>query len=262
MKIESTLKNIYEKLGRPVSFFDCETTGLEIAKDDIIQIYVAKYNESGFAELNLYCNTDRAIAPGAQEKHGISKEMISDKPYFKKVASEVFAFFAGESVICGYNHVRFDIPILIENLLRSGINKAASLLKRDTVDVLIEYRRLFPNDLTSVFERITGESMENAHEAQSDIYATGRIFEELLKIDDSIEPVKSTKVDVDGFFAMTEEGLIFAKGKYNGKLLKEMNHQDVIGYLTWIAEKADNMSSHTKLIALTLRGKLQVPHAS
>ena len=116
MNIEGTLKKIFEKVKKPVTFFDCETTGLEISKDDIIQIYIATYDKNGLSEMNEYFNTDRLIAPGAQEKHGISKSDIEDKPYFKERSAEVFKFFKGDSVICGYNHVRFDIPILIENL--------------------------------------------------------------------------------------------------------------------------------------------------
>lgn len=256
MEIKETLKNVYEKIGRPVTFFDCETTGLEIAKDDIIQIYIAKYDASGFSELNHYCNTLLNIHPNAEKKHGISKDSLSNKPYFNEVSIEVFEFFNGDSVICGYNHVTFDIPILIENLLRANVNKSVNLLKRDTIDVLIEYRKSQPNDLTSVFERITGENMGNAHEAQTDTYATSRILEEMLA-NNYINPTKSTRVDVDGFFTITEGGIAFAKGKHHGKVLKEMNHNDVISYLSWIGEKAENMSSHTRLVALTLRGKIQ-----
>ena len=108
-----------------------------------------------------------------------------------------------------------------------------------------------------VFRRITGEDMENAHNAKDDIYATSRILEELLKTND-IVPEISNQLDLSGFFVKGENGLEFAKGKHKGKALKTMDRSDATGYLNWISRN-EGISKHTRLIAEKLRAKLLQP---
>ena len=120
MDIEKTLKAVHDKLQKPVVFFDCETTGLDTTQDDIIQLYACHYDENGFTDREMYFNTKRQITPGALEKHKITPEFLKDYPYINEVAGEVWDLFKGDSIVCGYNHKNFDIPILIENLLRAG----------------------------------------------------------------------------------------------------------------------------------------------
>jgi len=258
MNIEKTLKAVYDKLENPVIFFDCETTGLDTTQDDIIQLYACQYDENGFTENEMYFNTKRTISEGALEKHKITSEFLKDFPYLDADQAEiVWDLFKGDAIVCGYNHKNFDIPILIENLLRAGNRECVSLLKRPLVDVYKEYVKANTNELEVVFRRITGENMENAHNAVDDIYATSRILEELMKTSDII-PESSNQLDLSGFFVNEGNGLAFAKGKHKGKIIKDMNQHEATGYLDWIS-KNEGISKHTRLISQKLRAKLLQP---
>lgn len=262
-EMEELLKNIQAKVNKPIIFFDCETTGLDTSTDDIIQIYAAKIDGQQFDELHLNFNTDVSITEEALSKHNISKESLKDSPYLKDCFDEVFDFFYpafmhnDEYVICGANHIRFDIPILINNLLRYSKNPSnnsliSSFHKNPTIDILAEHRRLYPNNLSAVFQRIVGEDLENAHDAKADVYATGKILEKFLTYDDyEIEIVKSNKLDISGFFIKCDETgkLKFAKGKYANKTLSSIPQNSLLDYLRWIASDRNTMDNDTKLVA-------------
>ena len=108
-------------LERDIVFFDIESTGLNVMNDRIIQIAMIKYYANGNppSELELMLNPEVAISPEALAVHGISNEMLKDKPKMRNVAQRIFDF-VGEADLAGYNSDRFDVPMLIEELFRSG----------------------------------------------------------------------------------------------------------------------------------------------
>ena len=100
-----------------VTFFDLETTGLDQSKDRIVQISLKTGNE----ELDLIVNPEMNIPEEVTKIHGITNEMVKDKPTFKEVAQEVLDFI-GDNDLGGFNIKKFDIPFLIEELNRNGFD--------------------------------------------------------------------------------------------------------------------------------------------
>src|SRR5690625_7218680 len=65
--------------------------------------------------------------------HGITEEMVKDKPFFKDIAKEVHGFI-GDADLAGYNSYRFDVPLLMEELDRAG--HQLDMTTRRTINVM------------------------------------------------------------------------------------------------------------------------------
>ncbi|MBQ6372026.1 MAG: 3'-5' exonuclease, partial [Oscillospiraceae bacterium] len=72
--------------------FDLETTGLEAAVDEILQITILDgYGSELFS--SYIKPTRHRIWPGAQRVNGIKYEMVKDAPTFRKVRKEIQEIF-------------------------------------------------------------------------------------------------------------------------------------------------------------------------
>ena len=110
-------------LKRSLVFFDIEATGLNVIKDRIIQIALIKYKPGVEVpeELSMLINPGPVlISEEAFAVHGISSQMLANKPVFQQVAQSIFDFI-GDADLAGYNSDRFDIPMLLEEFHRAGI---------------------------------------------------------------------------------------------------------------------------------------------
>ena len=120
------------KLTRPLIFFDIESTGLSISSDRIVELCFIKVHPNGNEEAQtLRFNPLIPISPEASAVTGITNEDVKDCPTFKEKAAELAQIFSGCD-IAGYNSNTFDVPLLVEEFLRAGvdfdINKAAAPL--------------------------------------------------------------------------------------------------------------------------------------
>jgi len=110
------------KLSKPICFFDLETTGTNISKDRIVEMSVLKVFPNGNKESHTWLvNPERDIPAEVVAIHGISNEKVANEPTFKELASKVHDLIKGCD-LGGYNSNRFDIPLLVEELLRAGID--------------------------------------------------------------------------------------------------------------------------------------------
>ena len=109
------------QLSRPIAFIDLETTGVTVSTDRIVEIAIVKISPDGSKVVKRkLVNPLMPIPAGASAVHGISDEMVKDAPTFKQIANEVKQFLENCD-LGGYNSNRFDIPMLIEEFLRAGI---------------------------------------------------------------------------------------------------------------------------------------------
>jgi DNA polymerase-3 subunit epsilon len=120
-------------LNRPLAFFDLETTGVNVGADRIVEIAILKAMPDG-SELikTMRINPEMPIPLASSLIHGIYDKDIANEPAFKDVAAELAAFI-GEADLAGYNSNRFDIPVLLEEFLRAGVDFEMS--DRKFVDV-------------------------------------------------------------------------------------------------------------------------------
>lgn len=252
---------------KPIVFFDLETTGLEIVNDRIIEICMVKLNPDGTRDkyYSLVNPQGKSISEGAFERHGIAMEKLASFPTFNEIAKDIVAFLEGCD-IGGYNVVKFDLPFLMQELLRAKVpfnHRSAKL-----VDPLLMYQKMEPRDLSSAYKRFTGKVLEDAHSAEADINATIDVFQAQVKmwnlsddaadIQDIILEDRDKWIDLAGKFKYTDDGqIVFTFGKYSGKLVSEICAV-APDYLDWMGGATSTFPEETKLIAKRLVQKFSI----
>jgi len=162
-------------LDNDIVFFDIESTGLNVLKDRIIQIALIKYKKDGSQpeEREFLVNPMIPISAEAMQVHGITPDMIKDKPPFSEYAQEI-ADFIGDADLAGYNSDRFDLPMLTEELFRNGIELNAE--ERRTIDVQKIFYKMQPRTLKAALQFYCQKELEGAHDALADVRATIEVF--------------------------------------------------------------------------------------
>lgn len=129
---------------------DTETTGLEVEKGHrIIEIgcvELVNRRRTGHT-FHRYLNPERQIDEAAIEVHGLTAEMLSDKPLFADVAEELLEFIGGAELVI--HNAEFDAGFLDQEL------KLASLASRvneccEVVDTLLLARQIHPGQRNSL----------------------------------------------------------------------------------------------------------------
>ena len=129
-------------LNRPLCFFDLETTGINITKDRIVEIGILKIFPDGkIKEMSTLVNPEMNIPKEASDIHGITNDKVNSMPTFKQIANDVYSFIK-DSDLAGFNSDRFDIPLLVEELLRVEIDfDFKKSLKLDVQPFLLKWRK-------------------------------------------------------------------------------------------------------------------------
>ena len=121
-------------LKNPLIFFDLETTGIDILHDRIVEICYIKIMPNGDESSKLMrVNPEMHIPEKSTEIHGITDDDVKDCKTFKQIAADLVKDFEGCD-IAGFNSNRFDIPMLVEELDRAGID-SSNIIKHKFVDV-------------------------------------------------------------------------------------------------------------------------------
>ena len=237
------------KISRPIAFFDLETTGVNISTDKIVEIAIVKLMPDGtrIAKRKLI-NPEQPILNS--EIHGVTDEMVKDAPTFKAVANEIKQFMENCD-LGGYNSNRFDVPLLMEEFLRAGMDM--DLTQNKMLDVQHIFYSMEPRTLTAAFKFYCGKDLENAHSAEADINATIDVLESQLKRYDNLgESVESILAVVGeekicdyarrfGFNDKDEE--IFNFGKFKGRVVTEVLKSEP-QYYDWMMK--GDFPLHTK----------------
>lgn len=174
------------QLKRPIAFFDLETTGVDSAKDRIVEIAVVKLLPDGGRESWVRkLNPEMLIPAESSAIHGIYDEDVKDAPTFKKVAHEL-KHFLHHCDLGGYNSNKFDIPVLAEEFLRAGI--PVDFKERKFVDVQQVFFKREARTLSAAYSFYCNKQLENAHSAEADVLATVAVLEAQL---DKYEDLKN-----------------------------------------------------------------------
>src|SRR5690606_7808117 len=133
------------KLKSPIAFFDLEATGINISTDRIVEISILKIFPDGNQEMKtMKINPTIPIPKETSLIHGIYDKDIRDAPTFNEVAKELHQFFGGAD-LAGFNVLKFDIPLLVEEFLRAGIDfdiEKRNLLDSQKIFFMMEKRNL------------------------------------------------------------------------------------------------------------------------
>jgi len=259
-------------LDRDLCFFDLEATGLNVIRDRIVQIAIIKYSKKDKApeELSMLINPGIPISEEAMEVHGITPKMLANKPTFQQVSQKIYDFI-GNSDLAGYNSNRFDVPMLMEEFARVGIEFDVS--KRRLIDVQRVFYKMEPRTLKAALRFYCGKELENAHDALADVQATIDVFKgqltkyegvDLIDADGNIieAPIKNDMqvihdftsdlktIDATQRLKYDQNGVVvFNFGKYQGKPVAATLTKDR-QYYNWILNK--EFSSQVKQIVKRL----------
>ncbi|MCX6203015.1 MAG: 3'-5' exonuclease [Bacteroidetes bacterium] len=238
------------QLNRAISFIDLETTGINVSTDRIVEIAIVKILPDGSKQIKRkLVNPEMAIPKTASDIHGISDEMVKEAPTFKQMANEIKQFIEG-SDLAGYNSNRFDIPMLNEEFLRSGIT--VDIESRKLLDVQKVFHMMEQRTLTAAYKFYCNKNLEDAHSAEADATATWEILEAQLEkyqqIGNSVEAiVKFTGEDQIIDFArrfVFENGVeVFNFGKHKGKPVTQVLKEEP-QYYDWMMK--GDFALHTK----------------
>lgn len=228
-------------LERPIAFFDLETTGIDVAKDRIVEIAILKIRPDGQKDMKV-----RRVNPGipipkeASDVHGILDEDVKDAPSFAQIAKSLFILLQ-DCDLAGYNSNRFDVPLLAEEFLRAGIN--FSIKDRRLVDVQGIFFKKEKRTLEAAFEFYCNKPLEGAHSAEADISATHEILEAQLDrysdLENNIDflaefSAQQKFADLAGRMIYNSKNeVVFNFGKFKGVAVKQVL-QNEPGYYGWM----------------------------
>lgn len=161
-------------LKRPLAFFDLETTGTNIGADRICEISVIKLYPDGSDEAMTWrVNPGIPIPLDSSLVHGIYDEHIREEKLFHELGVQI-AEFIGDSDLAGYNSNKFDIPMLMEEFLRAGVD--FHLESRHFVDVQNIFHQMEQRTLKAAYQFYCNKAIINAHSAEADTRATMEVL--------------------------------------------------------------------------------------
>ncbi|MDR3365535.1 MAG: 3'-5' exonuclease [Prevotellaceae bacterium] len=248
-------------LKNPIAVFDLETTGVDVARDRIVEISIIKVTPNGSEEVKTWrINPTIPIPPEVTQVHGISNEDVKDCPTFKEVAKDLAAYLEGCDV-AGYNSTRFDVPLLVEEFLRAGMN--VDFRNRHLVDVQNIFHRMEQRTLAAAYKFYCQKELTNAHSAEADTRATYDVL--LAQLDRYSElqndvaflaefSAKNRNVDYAGRVVLDSDGNeIINFGKHKGKKVADVLAKEP-SYYTWIMNGDFTLDTKRVLTQIKLRG--------
>ncbi|MFM9143135.1 MAG: exonuclease domain-containing protein [Bacteroidota bacterium] len=246
-------------LQRPLVFFDLETTGLSIGKDRIVEFAGVKLKPDGSVqELEQRLQPGIPIPLDVSKIHGIYDADVIGMPTLEEFAPRILQFF-DQADLAGYNSAYFDLPFLVDEMLRIG--QDLDLTTARMVDVQAIFHKKEPRDLKAALRYYCGAELENAHSAAADARATCRILLEQLNRYPDLQPnvdflhrftARNNKsVDLAGRIVRDDQGVeTFGFGKYKGQSVEQVFGRDP-SYYTWMM--AGDFPRHTKKIITAIR---------
>ena len=208
----------------PLCFFDLETTGVNISQDRILEIAVIKVMPNGdtLRKSNIL-NPTIPISKESTAIHGLSDDDVRDKPSFKEVAKDYAKFMEGAD-LSGFNILKFDVPMLVEEFLRAGVDFDYS--RKRIIDAQKIYHMMEKRNLTTAYRFYCNKELENSHSAGADTQATMDVlFAQVEKYENQIvkdglgNKIGVIKNDMEDLHKLTSSELIDLAGRMvrNGK---------------------------------------------
>src|ERR1700749_1316291 len=216
------------QLTRPLAIIDLETTGVNLGTDRIVEIAIVKIMPDGKKLVKQkLINPEMPIPTTSSDIHGITNEMVKDAPSFKQVANELKQFL-DNCDLAGYNSNRFDIPLLVEEFLRIGMEFEGK--GRRLLDVQKIFHMMEQRTLSAAYRFYCQKELEGAHGAEADASATWEVLEaQVVKypqlgtnIDTILKCIgEEPVVDFARRFVMENGVEVFNFGKHKGRSVAE-----------------------------------------
>ncbi|HOZ82266.1 MAG TPA: exonuclease domain-containing protein [Bacteroidia bacterium] len=247
------------KLHRPLAFFDLETTGVVIGMDRIVELGILKILPDGTKTNKTWrINPEMHIPEVVSKIHGIYDKDVADCPTFKEVANDVNHYLNNVD-LAGYNSNRFDVPLLVDEFLRAGIE--FDIRGRKLIDVQHIFHKMEQRTLSAAYKFYCNQELIDAHSAEADVRATYEVLEaQLERYSDQLQPDaaflhafcnNSKNVDLAGRIVYDDKKReVFNFGKYKGRLVTDVFKTDP-SYYDWMLK--GDFSRDTKQVVTALR---------
>ncbi|MBE6203724.1 MAG: 3'-5' exonuclease [Alistipes sp.] len=228
-------------LKRPLVFFDLETTGVDTVNDRIVEVSMIKIMPSGEEVVRTRrINPQMHIPEQATAIHGITDEMVKDEPTFAQIAKSMAQFIEGCD-FGGFNSNRFDLPMLVEEFLRAGVDVDFKRCK--FIDVQNIFHKMEQRTLVAAYKFYCDKDLQDAHSAEADTRATYEVLKaQLDRYPDLQNDVASLAdfsargetVDYAGRIVYNDKGEeVFAFGKHKGRRVSDVFEQEP-SYYSWM----------------------------
>jgi len=207
------------ELTKPICFFDLETTGINTAKDRIVEISIIRVEADAKEIVKTWrVNPEMPIPKESSEIHGIYDEDVKDEKTFKELANEVFEMIK-DADLAGFNSNRFDVPLLAEELLRAGID--FDLKTNQMIDIQNIFHKMEPRNLTAAYRFYCDGDLTNAHSAEADTRATYEIFKaQIEKYSDLPKDMK----------ALSNFSAYYKAADFQGRIIYNDKNEEVINF--------------------------------
>ena len=258
-------------LKNPLVVFDLETTGTNISNDRIVEIAMIKVMPSGEKiEKTRKINPTIPIPEEASLIHGIYDEDVKDEPTFNQIAKSLAQFLEGCD-LSGFNVVKFDIPLLVEEFLRANVD--FEIDNRKILDAQKIFHMMEKRNLTAAYKFYCNKDLINAHSAAADTLASLEVFEAQIEKYDGLpltdlqgnqlgiisndmenlhDITNSKMVDLAGRMVFQDGVEIFNFGKHRGKPVLEVLQKEPSFY-DWVMRGDFPLDTKRKLTQLRLR---------
>lgn len=251
-------------LKRPIIFFDLETTGVDTARDRIVEISMIKIMPDGEEITRTRrLNPGMPIPAEATAVHGITDEDVKDAPTFAQVARSLEQFIRGCD-FGGFNSNRFDLPVLVEEFLRVGVD--VDLKRRRFIDVQNIFHKKEQRTLVAAYKFYCDKELDDAHSAEADTRATYEVLKAQLDrypdlrndVDALAEySCRAEAADYAGRILYNEKGEeVFGFGKYRGRSVAEVFRAEP-SYYAWMMNGDFPLYTKKVITEIRMRDKLR-----
>ncbi|HEY5923932.1 MAG TPA: 3'-5' exonuclease [Kofleriaceae bacterium] len=229
--------------------FDCETTGIDFTRDQVIELCVQhglEAHDSGATSQTWRIKPAVPIHPAAQAVHGITPADLAECPPFAAFADEIAAVFASADVIIGYN-LSFDIDMLQAEYARLS-KPPLELAGKQIVDAFRLWQQCESRSLQHAHRRFVGDEFAAAHSASADVAATGRVLVGMLhhfnlheqdwgSIASVCDPGRASWVGPSRHLRWENEVIVLGFGKHIGAPVHELAAGPDRSFLQWVIGK-------------------------
>ena len=250
------------QLKRPIIFFDLETTGVDTSKDRIVEISMVKVGVDGTKQVKTRrINPEMPIPAEATAVHGITDDDVRDEPTFRQIAKSLAQFIEGCD-FGGFNSNRFDLPVLVEEFMRAGVE--VDFKRRKFVDVQNIFHKKEQRTLVAAYKFYCDKDLENAHSAEADTLATYEVLEAQIErygdIGTTVEELAefSTHGESPAFagrIALDDKGaVVLTLGKYKGQRVEDVFRREP-SYYSWMMD--GDFPLYTKKVITEIRLRIK-----
>jgi DNA polymerase-3 subunit epsilon len=258
-------------LKNPLAFFDLETTGTNISKDRIVEISIIKMMPRGeIIKKTKRLNPTIPIPIESSLIHGIYDEDVANEATFKSIAKSLAQFLEGAD-FSGFNIIKFDVPVLVEEFLRADVN--FSIEKRKLIDSQRIFHLMEKRNLTAAYKFYCGKDLVDAHSAEMDTLASLEVLQsqvekyEGMTVNDNLgnaigfikndmntlhSLTSNDMVDLAGRMIIKDNIIVFNFGKHRGKKVLDVLEKEP-SYYDWIMNGEFPLDTKRRLTEIKLK---------